>query len=465
MKKRVITRRTFLAGTAATLAGCASWKKAPAVISKSPNEKLNLAAIGCGGKGRGDIENAFKVGENNVVALCDVDFNRGADAFNRWPDAKQYKDFRKMLEQEKSIDAVTVSTPDHVHAPAAMLAMSLGKHVYVQKPLTHNVLEARTLAKAAKKYGVMTQMGNQGHSDPGVRELCEMVWDDVIGDVKEVHCWTNRPVWPQGIGKPAGSDPVREGLDWDLWLGPAPFRDYKDKHPDTGKDCYCPFVWRGWWDFGCGALGDMACHIMDPANWALSFGVPDSIECIEQEGLNDQTGPNKSIIKYTFPKRKSTATGGAWKGKMLPALTFFWHDGGLMPPRPDYIPADYVLGDGGSNGTLMVGDKGALTCGCYGGEPRLLPEKTFADYKRPDEYIRRVGNSYIDWITACKGGPVPCSNFDYSGPFTEMVCLGNVALRAGSKIEYDIRNMKITNNKDANQYLQRVYRDGWTLDV
>ncbi len=330
--KRIITRRMFLAGSAAVVAGCATGKgKAPAVIStKSPNEKVNLAAIGCGGKGRGDIENAFKVGTNNVVALCDVDSNRGADAFNRWPDAKQYKDYRKMLEEVKEIDAVTISTPDHVHAPAAMLAMSLGKHVYVQKPLTHNVQEARLLAAAAKEYGVITQMGNQGHSERGVRDLCEMIWDDVLGDVTEVHCWTNRPIWPQGLNRPDKTDEVPENLDWDLWLGPAPLRPFVNKHPDSGKDCYCPFVWRGWWDFGCGALGDMACHIMDPANWALSFGVPDSVECMKQEGMTDEMAPNKSVIRYTFPKRKSTATGGKWKGKMLPPVTFY--KGRFCPP-------------------------------------------------------------------------------------------------------------------------------------
>lgn len=463
-----MTRRSFLAGTASVIvfAGCATTKKgkAPAKISKSPNEKINLAAIGAGGKGEADTDGAFMNGRNNMVALCDVDDKQAVKSFNRWPDAVKYRDFRKMLEKEKSIEAVTVSTADHTHAVAAALAMSMGKHVYVQKPLTHTVYEARKLADLARKYKVVSQMGNQGHSDPGVRYFCEMLWDDAIGNVKEVHCWTNRPIWPQGLNRPSGSDPVPATLDWDLWLGPAPERPYVAKHPDTGKNCYCPFVWRGWWDFGCGALGDMACHIMDAANWSLFLGAPSSVECLSQDKTTAEMAPVKSVLKYEFPERPCMATGGKWKGKKLPAVTMYWHDGGNLPPRPEGIGADVELGEG-DNGTLMIGEKGVLTCGCYGGDPRLLPADKFKDYVKPDPYIPRVGGSYGDWITSIKEGKQACSNFDYAGPFTEMVNLGNVAIRAGQKILWDSKNMKITNVPDANKYIKVEYRKGWTIEL
>ncbi|MCP4640367.1 MAG: Gfo/Idh/MocA family oxidoreductase [bacterium] len=451
MNGKRISRRLFLAGTAAAVAGCKT--RAPGIItSRSPNEKLNIAGIGAGGKGRADIGGCSK---ENIVALCDVDMNMAADSINRYPNAKVYKDFREMLEKQKDIDAVTVSTPDHTHAVAAMAAMQLGKHVYVQKPLTHNIYEARMLQEAAHEYRVATQMGNQGHSNSGVRDVCEWMWSGAIGDVREVHIWTNRPVWPQNLTRPAKTDPVREGLDWDLWLGPAPERPYVDIHPDTNRQCYCPFVWRGWWDFGCGALGDMACHIMDPANWALFLGVPISVEPVSWEGGNNETAPTKSVIKYEFPARKA-------EGKKFPACTVYWYDGGNLPPRPADIPADVELG-GGDNGTLFVGEKGYMTCGTYGEKPRLLPEEMHRDFKRPDRYIPRVGGPYKDWINACKTGEPACSNFDYSVPFTEMVLLGNLALRTKQKILWDAANMKVTNVPEANLLVKREYRAGWSL--
>lgn len=456
MNGKGITRRTFLAGAAAGIAGCATFKKAPGKIStRSPIEKMNVAGIGVGGKGMSDINSAF-VEAGNVVALCDVDENQAAKAFEKWPNVPRYKDFRKMLEKEKSIDACTISTPDHTHAVAAVYAMALGKHVYVQKPLTHSIYEARVLRDTARKYNVATQMGNQGHSDNDVRELCELIWDDAIGDITEVHCWTDRPIWPQGIPEPLPEEPIPPHVDWDLWVGPAPMRPYNKG--------YCPFNWRGWWDFGCGALGDMACHIMDPANWALQLGVPISVECVQQEGNNEQTAPLKSVLKYEFPARKfrEKYRQAKWRKRTLPPVTLYWHDGKLLPPRPEGVAENVKLGDG-SNGTIFIGKNGVLTCGCYGGNPRFLPEEMGKDYKRPDPYIPRVGNSYKDWIQAAKGGVPACSNFDYAAPFTEVVLLGNLAIRSGKKIEWDSENMRVTNVQEANRFVKRQYREGWTL--
>jgi predicted dehydrogenase len=477
MEKKQITRRMFLAGSAAavasgTLAGRAFGQQAPAQISTaSPNEKLNIAAIGAGGKGRSDINGCRS---ENVVALCDVDWNRGAQSFEVFPDAKKYKDFRKMLEEMKEIDAVTISTPDHMHAPAALMAMALGKHVYVQKPLTHTPAEARLLTLAARKYKVATQMGNQGHSDEGCRQVCEMVWRGDIGQVREAHIWTNRPVWPQGITELLPEQPVPDFLDWDLWLGVAPkrpFGGYYDRefapqgqHP-VG---YAPFAWRGWWDYGCGALGDMACHIMDAPNWALGLGYPTSVEVVSQEGNNELTGPTKSVIRYEFPERTVSYPEWGVNIKMIP-VTVYWHDGGNDPKPEDFgLPADTVLGDKGRNGSLLVGEKGFITAGEYGGNPRLLPDSAMKDYKFPDPIIPRVeferDRHYLDWITACKGGRPACSNFDYAGPFTEVVVLGNLALLSGQKVEWDGPNLKVTNLPEAQKYVHKQYPAGWGMD-
>ncbi len=330
-----------------------------------------------------------------------------------------------------------------------MAAMQLGIHVYVQKPLTHTVAEARMLTEAARRYGVATQMGNQGHADEGVRQLCEVIWSGALGDITEVHCWTDRPIWPQGLVDPLAAEEVPAHLDWDLWLGPAPYRDY-----NAG---YAPFAWRGWWDFGCGALGDMACHIMDPAYWALHLGAPTSVECVRQEGNTAQSAPTKSVIRYDFPKRE--ADGRTW-----PALTFYWYDGGELPERPEGIPASEKLGDG-DNGTLFIGSKGFMSCGTYGGNPRLHPEAENAAVVIPEPYIERVPDNspYEDWFRACMGGPAACSNFDYSGPFSEIVLLGNIALRTGQRIEWDAANMQVTNLPEANALLTRDNREGWKI--
>ncbi len=468
MSENQVSRRIFImSGAAVAMAGCANLQKTHTAGAgrratpslkrlgyKSPNEKLNVAAIGAGGKGGGDIEQC--AGEN-VIALCDADWEKAAGSFRKFPNARKYKDFRDMLDKEPTIDACTISTPDHTHAVAAMACIKRGIHVYVQKPLTHTVYEARMLTEAAREYKVSTQMGNQGHSGDGVREMCEMIWDGAIGDVKEVHAWTNRPIWPQGIleawkdgvPKPLPEEPVPDTMDWDAWIGPAPYRPY--------NSAYAPFNWRGWWDFGCGALGDMACHLLDPANWALRLTAPISIECVKQEQNNEQTFPTKSIIKYEFPRR----------GAMGP-VAVYWYDGGLMPERPAGVDPNVQMGDG-DNGSIFIGTKGILSTGTYGGGSRMIAGENMKDYKKPRPIIPRMpagDDDYrqkIDWINACKGGPASGANFDYSGPFTEWVVLGNLALKFQGKLEWDAANMKVTNVKEANEWVKRPARKGWSL--
>lgn len=438
----------FMGGAAAGAAACASGSQ-PTVPSlsrlgyRSPNERLNVAAIGAGGKGAVDIEGCAT---ENVVALCDPDFKTAAKTFEKFPEARRYKDFREMLDKERSLDAVTISTPDHTHAVAAMAAMRRGLHVYLQKPLTRTVYEARVLTDAARRYGVQTQMGNQGHSGEGIRQLCEMIWSGAIGHVREVHAWTNRPVWPQAIKDPLPAQTPPDHLDWDVWLGPAPMRPYNEG--------YAPFKWRGWFDWGCGALGDMACHILDGANWALQLGAPTSVECVEQQDKNDQTFPSKSIVKFEFPAR------GA-----MPPVTVTWYDGGLKPPRPAGIPEDCVLGNPGtgSNGSLFVGDKGFITTGEYCNDTRLVPDDRMRDYQLPPQLLTRSPGHYRDFIRACKGGGPACSNFDVAGPFTEWILLGVIALRAPGKLLWDGPSMRFSNSEAASALVKPVYRAGWAL--
>ena len=450
MEKMTLNRRAFLAASTTTLAmaGCATKMNTARVVPRvvSPNEKLNIAGIGVGGMGGGDIRSCLS---DNVVALCDVDWKRAEETFYKIPNATKFKDYREMLDKmDKEIDACVISTPDHTHAPAAYMAMNMGKHVRVQKPLTHTIAEARLLRETAKQCGVITAMGNQGHSGDGVRELCEMLWAGAIGDVTEVHIWTNRPIWPQGIKHALPGKPVPETMEWDLWLGSAPMRPY--------NKAYAPFNWRGWWDFGCGAIGDMACHIMDPAFWSLQLMAADtySVEVVMQKGMTEQTPPTASTIKYEFPAR------GA-----MPPVTLYWYDGkGNLPKRPADIPADEKLGEG-DNGSLFVGTEGYLTTGCYGADSRLLPAEKMKDYKKPARIIPRIpdGNPYQNWIQCCKTGESASSNFDYAGPLTEVANMGNVALLAGEKIVFDVDKMEITNVKSANQYLTKEYRKGWEL--
>ncbi len=448
---------------AGLLAGCATARR-PRYAS--PNEKLNIACIGVGGMGAGDVRRVADTGEN-IVALCDVDWDRAKGPFEAFPKAKRYKDYREMLDKERDIDAVTVSTPDHTHAPAALMAMALGKHVRVQKPMSWSVSEARAMTKAARKYKVATAMGNQGHSADGVRQMCEILWSDAIGPVRKAYIWTNRSGYSKGTTGPLPAAPVPEALDWNLWLGIAPERPYNPG--------YAPASWRGWWDFGSGALGDMACHIMDPANWALQLGAPTSVECIMERDCNRQNAPMASIVKYEFPARPfyEDLPSVKWYGMTLPPLTVYWYDGMLadgtqnLPPRPEGIAADEQLGDvneDGENGSYFVGDDGIATTGCYGGRSRLLPAERMSDFPMPDEVIPRVNStSHQEWINACKGGTPACSHFDYAGPFTEIVNLGNIAVRvgAGKVVEWNAKRMKSPNCPEANQFLSRQPRTGW----
>jgi len=441
-KRKGLNRRDFLFSAAAS----AAFTIVPRYVLGGPgytppSDKLNIAGIGVGGRGASDLAG---VESENIVALCDVDEKRAARTFEKYPRAKKYRDFREMLEKEdKNIDAVIVATPDHVHALASMMAIKMGKHVYCEKPLTHSIYEARRLTEVARQAKVATQMGNQGHSGEGIRLICEWIWDGAIGLVREVHAWTDRPGgrWVQGIDRPEGSSPVPPTLDWDLWLGPAPYRPYVEK-------VYCPFVWRGWWDFGTGALGDMGCHIIDPAFWALNLGHPRAVQAVTTK-VNSETAPLASVVEYEFPARPG-----------MPPVKLTWYDGGLKPPRPLELEVGRRLED---NGVIFVGDKGILMCGCYGSHPRLVPESKMQAYERPPKTIPRVEGHHKDWIRACKDGKPASSNFDYAGPLTEVVLLGNVAIRAGRRIEWDGEKMECTNVPEANEYIRREYRQGWSL--
>jgi predicted dehydrogenase len=446
-QKKKISRRRFLTDSAAV----AAFTIVPRYVLGGPrqippSEKLNIAGVGVGGRGANVIDG---VSSQNIIALCDVDAKHAAGTFNRFPNAKKYRDFRKMLEEEdKNIDAVTVATPDHVHAVATMMAIKMDKHVYCEKPLTHSVYEARKVAEAAREHKVATQMGNQGQATEETRLMCEYIWAGAIGPVREVHVWTDRPsrglfdvYWPQGVDRPKEEPPVPETLDWDLWLGPAPYRPY---HP-----CYLPFAWRGWWDFGTGALGDIGCHSIDPVFRALKLGHPTSVEA-NSTLVNKETYPVASTVHYQFPARGD-----------MPPVKLTWYDGGLRPPRPDELEEGQEFGEGG---ILFVGDKGKML------KHRLIPESRSKEYGKPPEVLPRSPGHFEEWIEACKGSKPAGSNFDHAGLLAEVVLLGNVALRVElrenltrTKLLWDGPNMKITNLPEANQFLQREYRKDWTL--
>lgn len=433
------SRRDFFKTT--TALGAAWWVSGLNVqaASKSPNEKLNIAGIGVGGKGRTDLRNCEM---ENIVALCDVDDRRAAESYARYPKAELYTDFRTMLDRRKDIDAVIVTTPDHTHAVAAVAAMKLGKHVYCQKPLAHSIYEARVMREVAAQTGVVTQMGNQGHSLDGTRGIVELVRSGAIGKVREAHVWTDRPgkYWKQPVERPMSQPPVPDKLNWDLWLGPAKYRPY---HP-----IYCPHDWRAWWDFGTGAMGDMGCHLADTVFWALELDAPTAVEAQASE-IHPESPPTWEIIKFEFPQRGE-----------LPPVTLTWYDAGKKPPQE--------LGDGKplpDNGTLIVGEKGTVfTADEYSSKYRLLPEDKFRDFKPPEPTIARTGNSpYNEWLTACKGGPPALSQFSYSGKLTEMILLGNIAVRVGKRIEWDTKTMQATNAPEADQFIKPEFRKGWSL--
>src|SRR5215467_3456939 len=498
-----LTRRHFFYGSllagAVPVAGFGSTPSLKALGYKSPNEKLNIASIGAGGKAASDIAGCAPT--ENIVALCDVDDVRAANVMKRYEKLPKYKDFRKMLDKEGSnIDAVIVAIPDHMHATAAMHAIERGKHVYCQKPLTRTIWEARQLQEAAARNKVATQMGNQGYSNEGTRQVAEMIWSGEIGNVTEVHAWTDRPWWPQGSTEVPAEEPVPSTLDWDLWLGVAEKRPYTHGGPNYSQygGFYQPFNWRGFYDFGCGALGDMACHILGAPNLALKLGTPTSVEAIKKEGTSSFQFPKSSTIKFEFPARGN-----------MPPVTLYWYDGLKDQPKIKGVPEDEYLGDlprigggrgqnaGGQgapmappkpngfvgrvfewndaylptperrkvspDGSLFIGDKGMITTGTYGEETRLLPVEKMRDYKMPSPLLTRSPGHYRDWIRACKGGDPSCSNFNVAAPFVEWMLLGVIALRVEGKIEYDAAKMRITNNADANKYLKPVFRKGWSL--
>jgi predicted dehydrogenase len=499
----MVTRRDFLTTAAST--GAAITIVPRHVLGRGmtpPSDKLNIASVGVGGMGRINTLNATL--NNNIVALCDVDWDYAGKAWDghagdlkreeerlpRVTDAtarknsverieslkkiitedvpriKRYKDYREMLDKQKDIEAVIVATPDHMHALVAMAAMDLGKHVYVQKPLCWSVHEARQLAKKAKEKNIVTQMGNQGHSWDDGRRAVEWVQAGAIGDVREVHVWTNRPLayWPQGIPKPQpqrianelrwnmsgvmarlanamGLYSVPDTLSWDLFLGPSPFVEY---HP-----VYHPFNWRGWVDWGAGAIGDMGAHLIDHAYWALDLGMPTTVETVATP-FNKACYPMATTTFYEFPARGS-----------MPPVKLTWYDGGLMPQRPEELGEEALKGEGGA---LLIGSKGKLIYDTYGQNSRLLPKSLADSVGMPQQKLPRITTSHEqNWADAAKGKTTASSPFEYAAKLTEVMLLGIVALRAGGKIQYDSAKMRVTNLQAANEYLTREYRNGWAL--
>jgi predicted dehydrogenase len=466
-----VTRRQFIYYSALAAGGTALTGYArPRPRRVSPNDKLNIAGVGAGGKGAGDLRCCS---DENIVALCDVSEASAAATRKKFPQARFYKDFRVMLEKEKSIDAVDIATPDHMHAAIAAMAIKMGKHVYCQKPLTHDVYEARTLRDLARKYKVATQMGNQGSASDGLRRAVEVVHSGLIGPVRQAYVWTNRPIWRQGMERPVGSDPVPEGLDWDLWLGTAPWRPYKAEWPETAgagrRSVYQPFVWRGWLDFGTGALGDMACHTVNWPFRALKLEYPTEIEA-ESSGLTKDMYPNSSKIRFEFPARGDQ-----------PPVTLWWFDGGNKPPKEVTSNVASLLDKVSGSGCILVGDKGELFSPDDGdGDFRF-----FAKLKDEKELMRATEHEaakaipqtiprnlfkggtderqHLEWIAACKGGAPAYSNFDVAAYLTEIMLLGCVALRTGRKLEWEGPKMRARNAPEASQYVRREYRKGWKL--
>lgn len=420
----------------------------------APSDKLDIAAVGVGGRGGDDLRSAES---ENIVALCDVDDRSAARSFSRFPKAKRYKDFRVMFDEiPNEFDAVIVATPDHCHSVVSSQVLQHKKHLYSEKPLCHSIYETRFITEAARKAGVITQMGNQGHSSDEIRMLCEWIEDGVVGEIREVYAWSDRPVggdpWSDFMVKarPKDTPPVPSELDWDLWLGPAQYRPY---HPD-----YCPTTWRSWIAFGTGAIGDMGCHIMDPAFWALSLGAPEYVEATSthyEEAVSSETYPRAAIVRYHFPARNGR-----------PPVNLTWSDGRLLPP----IPADYINGKKlGGNGAMFVGEKGVILHGSHGaGGLRLEPESLNREYKRPPAKIPRVpggqGGHMQDWIRACKDGKPSSASFEYGGPLTEMALLGVLAMQVkDERLYWDEAKCEIKNNDRANRIVKPEFREGWTL--
>lgn len=440
----------------------------------APSDRLIIAGIGAGGKGQSDIANFYKSGKADIGFLCDVHDSRAAASVKAFPKAKYYRDYRELFDKEhKNFDAVSVSTPDHSHAIIALGAMQLGKHVYVQKPLAHDIYEARALTAAAQKYKVVTQMGNQGASNDGPRQMKEWYDAGLIGDVHTVYAWTDRPVWPQGIPWSANKAEVPADLDWDLWLGTAPYKDYVNK--------LVPFNWRGWWDYGTGALGDMGCHLLEAPFSVLNLKYATEVQASVgsvyvdefKRGYFPDSCPPSSHVTLKFPKTNKT------KGDVV----VHWMDGGIQPERPEELEANEVFGDGG-NGTLFIGTKGKMMASTYSADPRLLPLSKNKDIKVPAKFARVPGGAeghYAQWVEGCitgYGKKELSSPFDIAGPLTEALLMANLAIRGTDvqvkndkgratfpgrdiKLLWDNNNMKVTNFDAVNQFVKRDYRKGW----
>ena len=437
-----LTRRETL--RKCTLGGAAAWLSVRGIVrgrGAPPSEKLDVAFVGAGGQAGFSLHH---LADQNIVALCDVDDTRAAEAHKRFPKARKHHDYRKMLDaMHKEIDAVVVATPDHVHAPASVMAMRLGKHVYCEKPLTWSIEEARRMAQVAKEKQVATQMGTQGMAGDRSRAGVEVVRSGVLGAVREMHVWTDRPlgVWPQGVDRPRQTPPVPATLQWDLWLGPAPVRPY---HP-----AYHPFKWRGWLDFGTGALGDMGIHNAAMPYLGLKLGPPTAVEVLQASGTHRETFPAWATLRFEFAAR------GA-----LPPVTMFWYDGGKKPSAKllgGHPPA--------KNGAILVGDKGTLySVEWTGGDWHLLPKSKFRGYRPPTPSLPRSPGHHKEWVAACKGGRAPFCNFpDFASPLTEVMLLGNLALRTGRKIEWDAANMRARGCPEADRLIRRDYRKGWGI--
>jgi hypothetical protein len=448
-----ISRRSFLQKSSAAIAAFTIVPNT--ILGKShgfiaPSDKLNIAAVGIGGMGNSNLRAVEKT--ENIVALCDVDWKYAKDVLDRFPQAKKYKDYRKMYEEMgKSIDAVIVATADHTHCIVAAEAMTLGKHVYVQKPLTHSVYESRLLTKLAAKHNLATQMGNQGSSGEGVDLMCEWIWNGEIGEIHKVEAATDRPIWPQGLETPTKVEKIPSTLDWDLFSGPAKVRAY--------NPIYHPWNWRGWWDYGTGALGDMACHILHPAFKALKLGYPIKAEGSSTLLLND-CAPQAQHVKLTYPARENLAKVA------FPEVEIHWYDGGMMPDRPAGFPQNKQLMGSGGGLTIFHGTKDTLICGCYGANPWLLSGRVPSV---PKTQRRVTGGHEMDWVRACKESPAnrvkTKSDFSEAGPFNEMVVMGVLAVRlqALNKIlEWDGEKMQFTNIGD-NEEIKIVTSDGFTI--
>ena len=443
-----ITRRHFLATAAASTAFLLVPRHVIAGSGDAaPSAKLNIAGIGLGYMGPGKLRN---LESENIVALCDVDLNFAAKTINKYPTAKVWTDYREMLEKQKDIDAVLIATPDHTHAVIAMAAIKAGKHVFCQKPLCHDVYEARMLAQAAAESKVATQMGIQGHSSEGFRLICEWIWSGGLGEIREVDAWCSLSYYPWGhdwwsskfgAGRPKDTPALPDKLNWDLWLGPAPERSY---HP-----AYHPAVWRCWWDFGNGMMGDRGAHTLDSVVSSLKLGAPESIEATTCGG-SAETHPLSSVVTYRFPAREGLAP-----------VKLTWYEG-LRAPRPPELEDGFEMPREG--GVIFKGSNGTLMCGVYGDSPRLIPETAMHEFKRPPKTLPRVKGSHeMLWVNAAKSGIQPGAHFGYSGPLTEICLLGNIAKRVDARINWDAKNMKITNLPDANKFVRAEYRKGWSL--